>query len=165
VFKVVGAASVVFLSAAVWIGCRTPSSPPAPEQPLAFSHRIHAGQFNIDCQYCHVYARRGPVAGIPSVQRCAGCHFVIASDRPQVVRLMEYWERREPVPWMRIHRLPAHARFSHQSHVVAGVACATCHGDVAQMEGAAQVTPLMMGWCLTCHDDERAPRDCLTCHH
>jgi len=145
--------------------------PPAPRQtaasgqPLAFSHRVHAGDRAIPCQLCHAYARRGPVAGIPSVQRCAQCHLTIATDRPEIVRLTEIWEAREPIPWVRVHDLPDYVRFTHKRHVVAAVACETCHGDVARMEAVVQTAPLTMGWCLNCHQERQAPTDCLVCHY
>lgn len=173
--RLVPAALIIFLATTAWFAWSAraqdqtaaeapPTQPGPPGQPLAFSHARHVGQFNMDCQYCHAYARRGPVAGIPSVQRCIQCHFVIAKDQPEIARLMEFWNRREPIPWVRVHRLPDYVRFSHQRHVAGGVQCQTCHGDVGQMDAAVQVAPLTMGWCLTCHDDQQAPRDCLICH-
>ena len=135
------------------------------EQPLAFSHRIHAGDNSIPCQLCHSYARRGPVAGIPSVQRCVQCHLTIATQRPEIVKLMAYWKAKKPIAWTRVHELPDYVRFTHKRHVLAGVACQTCHGDVAKMEAAVQMAPLTMGWCLSCHNERRASTDCLVCHH
>ena len=134
-------------------------------QPIAFSHSHHVTEIGIDCQFCHAYARRGPVAGIPSVQRCAGCHRVVLSEQPEILRVLEYWENEEPIPWVRVHDLPDHVRFTHKAHVRAGVACETCHGDVAEMEAAVQVESLSMGWCVSCHEDRGATRDCLACHY
>ena len=136
-----------------------------PDQPIAFSHRIHAQDNAIPCLYCHVYARRGPVAGLPSVQRCAGCHGQVAKDKPEVVKLMGYWSRREPIPWQRVHDLPDFTRFSHKRHVLAEVDCRECHGDVQKMEAAVQVASLTMGFCLECHKRRQASTDCLTCHY
>lgn len=134
-------------------------------QPIAFSHAHHVAEVGIDCQFCHAYARRGPVAGIPSVQRCAGCHRSVLSERPEILRVLEYWENEEPIPWVRVHDLPDHVRFTHKAHVRAGVACETCHGAVAEMEAAVQVESLGMGWCVSCHEDREATRDCLACHY
>ena len=133
-------------------------------QPIAFSHQLHAGELEFDCQLCHPYARRGPVAGIPSVARCVGCHRIVKVDRPEIVKILQYWEDEEPIPWVRVHSLPDHVRFTHKRHVRAGVACQTCHGDVTQMDAAQQVEPLTMGWCLSCHEERQASIDCLTCH-
>jgi hypothetical protein len=134
-------------------------------QPLAFSHRVHARDNAIPCQLCHAYARRGPVAGIPSVQRCVQCHLSVAPTKPEIVKLMASWKAKKPIAWLRVHDLPDYVRFTHKRHVLAGVACQTCHGDVAQMEAASQTAPLTMGWCLNCHKERRAPTDCLACHY
>lgn len=133
---------------------------PAGDQPIAFSHRIHAGENAIPCQYCHIYAQRSSVAGVPPVALCAGCHQVIATDRPEVQKLMGYWERGEPIPWVRIHDLPDFSRFPHNLHINArnetfpeGVPCQNCHGSVQEMDVVQKAIPKfgLMGWCLECH--------------
>jgi hypothetical protein len=134
-------------------------------QPIDFSHAHHVSEIGIDCQFCHAYARRGPVAGIPSVQRCAGCHESVLSEEPEIVRVLEYWENEEPIPWVRVHDLPDYVRFGHKPHVRAGVACASCHGNVEEMDAAVQVESLSMGWCLSCHEERGVTRDCLACHY
>ena len=134
-------------------------------QPIDFSHHHHVTEIGLDCQMCHVYARRSQVAGIPSVQRCAGCHEQVLTDAPEVRRLLEFWENEAPIPWVRVHDLPDHVRFSHKRHVLGGVNCAECHGDVGQMESARQVESLSMGWCLNCHQERDVSRDCLICHY
>ena len=149
----------------------TPDSPvpsQAPgdrRQPIAFSHRVHAGTNAIPCQLCHTYARRGPVAGIPAVQRCVQCHQTVTPEEPEVVKLMAYWKDKKPIAWLRVHDLPDYVRFTHKPHVVAGVACQSCDGDVSKMEGAVQTESLSMGWCLNCHKERHAPTDCLVCHY
>ena len=140
-------------------------APAATTQPIAFDHSHHVREVGLDCQFCHAYARRGPVAGIPSVQRCAGCHETVLSDRPEILKLLEYWEQEEPIPWLRVHDLPDYVRFSHKSHIRSGVTCENCHGDVSTMEAAVQVESLSMGWCLSCHEDRGVTRDCLACHY
>ncbi len=140
-----------------------PGTPPV--QPIDFSHALHVEQARMDCQFCHAYARRGPVAGIPSVQRCVGCHQDILSEAPEILKVLDYWENEEPIPWVRIHNLPDHVRFNHKAHLRAGIDCAECHGDVGQMTIARQVSSLTMGWCVDCHETHNASRDCLICHH
>ena len=135
------------------------------DQPIAFSHAHHVGEYEITCEFCHAYARRGPVAGIPSVERCVGCHRSILSDQPEIQKLFGYWENEEPIPWIRIHDLPDYVRFTHKAHVRAEIACDNCHGNVAQMEVVQQTESLSMGWCLDCHKERNASRDCLTCHY
>jgi hypothetical protein len=163
---------------------------PAPKQPILFSHKIHAGDFKIDCQYCHADARRSEYAGLPSVQRCLGCHKITAADRPEIQKLAQYAARNEPIPWQRVFKVPEFTYFPHKPHVRAAVACQTCHGPVETMTTAAGTTgprlvndllnvaglrpaspPLSMGWCIECHRRENAtrgmhaPLDCVTCHH
>ena len=153
----------------------------APEQPIAFSHKIHAGDNDIPCQYCHTEARRSPSAGVPSVNKCMGCHNEVATESPLIRQVAEYWENKEPIPWIRVHDLPDFVHFTHKRHVQAGVACQTCHGPVETMDkiavysrnndgpslfasstgyivnsdtsdvGAAQNDHWQMGLCLNCH--------------
>ena len=78
-----------------------PGADPA-AQPIAFSHAHHVTEVGVDCQFCHAYARRGPVAGIPSVQRCGGCHRVVLNEQPEILKMLEYWENEEPIPWVRV---------------------------------------------------------------
>ncbi|HIM50486.1 MAG: cytochrome c family protein [Vicinamibacterales bacterium] len=134
-------------------------------QPIAFSHAQHVTAVGVDCQFCHAYARRGPVAGIPSVQRCVGCHRVVLNEQPEILKVLEYWENAEPIPWIRVHDLPDYVRFAHKPHIRAGVDCADCHGQVEKMHAAVQVESLSMGWCLSCHQERDVTRDCLACHY
>ena len=148
-----------------------PPTRSGPVQPIFFSHVVHAGSFQIACQYCHANARRGPAAGVPSVERCMGCHKIIAAQgNPEVQKLHGYWERQEPIPWVRIFKLPEFVQFPHKPHVQAGLQCQTCHGRIEAMEQVAAKTgqnivndlmnlagipakpPLLtMGWCVECH--------------
>jgi Cytochrome c7 and related cytochrome c len=89
----------------------------------------------------------------------------IASEKPEIVKLLGYWERKEPIAWLRVHDLPDFVRFTHKRHVAAGVECRTCHGDVARMDAPVQTAPLTMGWCLSCHKERKAPTDCVACHY
>ena len=111
------------------------TSAPGPVQPIFFSHVIHAGSYQIACQYCHANARRSSTAGVPSVERCMGCHKIVAAEgNPEVKKIHEYWERKEPIPWLRVFKIPEHAQFTHKPHVQAGVQCQTCHGRIEAME-------------------------------
>jgi mono/diheme cytochrome c family protein len=141
-------------------------SAPAPVQPIEFSHAIHAGSYGIDCQYCHADARRGVYAGLPSVARCMGCHKLVAAQgNPEVQKVHEYWNRKEAIPWVRIHKLTGFVHFPHKRHVQVGLPCQTCHGPVETMQRIAQVAPLTMGWCVGCHAERRGPLECVVCHH
>jgi Cytochrome c7 and related cytochrome c len=136
----------------------------SPLQPLAFSHKLHAGTNGIHCLFCHPYAARSPVAGIPAVADCRACHLFISPNAPEIKKLMGYWDRKEPIPWVRVHLLPDHVYFPHMMHLRAGVACTNCHGEVAAMERITRKASLKMGWCLDCHRQHKASIDCWTCH-
>lgn len=137
-------------------------------QPIAFPHDIHAGQYEIDCQYCHYSAERSVDAGMPPVGTCMGCHQVIpGQENPQqIVALRAYAERGEAIPWVRVYKVADHVHFPHMRHVSAGVECQTCHGEVEQMGVVEEVNqPLDMGWCVSCHREQGADTDCTVCHY
>ncbi len=149
----------------------------APIQPIHFSHKIHAGDNQIDCNFCHSSARKSKHSGIPSLNVCMSCHENIYEYNGEVDLAEGYtkefydaeiqklydavgWNAEErtysgeeqPVKWVRIHNLPDLAYFNHSQHVtVAGLDCQTCHGPVEEMEILYQYSPLTMGWCIDCH--------------
>lgn len=137
-----------------------------PDQPINFSHKIHAGDNQIPCMYCHIYADRSRVAGVPNVARCMGCHKVIKTDAPEIIKLTSYWDKKEPIPWVKVYNLPDYVHFTHKRHIKAGLDCKACHGDVASMAKITKVSSLEMGWCLSCHTKREVKdgRDCWTCH-
>jgi hypothetical protein len=181
-------AVLIFLAVSSW--SRQPAVAKAPPQPINFPHNVHVETYKMDCRYCHADARRSKAAGLPSVERCLGCHKITAADKPEIRKLAEYGARREPIPWVRVFKVPEFTYFPHKAHVRAGVKCETCHGEVAKMTTVAARTgpnlvndllnlagfrpaapPLTMGWCVDCHRAEnakgrtQAPLDCVTCHH
>lgn len=144
-------------------------------QPIAFPHNQHAGaeegQNNMDCMFCHYSAERSVDAGIPPVSMCAGCHQVIpgANNPEEVAKVMEYWNNREPIPWVRIYKVADHVHFPHMRHIDAGLECQQCHGEVQTMEVLNSRDPAWggdnMGWCVDCHRTEEASTDCAVCHY
>ena len=139
-------------------------------QPIAFPHDVHAGQYQIDCQYCHFSAERSVDAGIPPVSSCMGCHLLIGGTTEQaqteIAKVRDYYNRGEPIPWARIYKVADHVHFPHLRHVAADVACQTCHGEVQEMGVLEEVEqPLLLGWCVTCHRDQGADFDCTVCHY
>ncbi len=143
----------------------------APEQPVNFSHRIHAGTrdnggHEIPCMHCHVNAARSFSAGVPSVEKCMNCHKAVATDKPEIQKVAGYWERREAIPWIKVHDLPDFVHFTHKRHIKAGIECADCHGDVASMDRVTRVNDLKMPFCVDCHTENNVEngRDCWTCH-
>jgi len=147
----------------------------SPEQPIPFSHRVHAGQMNMPCLYCHYGAQRSRHAGIPPAETCMNCHRVTKTDSPAIVQLAALYDSDRPIPWQRIHRLPDFVFFDHRPHVASGIQCQTCHGEVQSMATVYQFMSLRMSNCLACHRDPRAalpagssilrgPEDCDACH-
>ncbi len=124
-----------------------------PEQPVPYSHRLHAGQLGIDCRYCHANVERSFEAMVPPTQTCMGCHTLVRPESARLAPVRESWASGDPVPWVRVHNVPDHVFFDHSVHVAAGVGCVSCHGRVDRMEVVSIAEPLSMGWCLDCHRD------------
>ena len=172
----------------------------APEQPVPFAHPVHVQKLGMNCLYCHYAANKSPDPGMPAVATCMGCHTLIGPQRPaldgQPARrsaaldtLTAYWNRKQPIPWVRIHKVPEYVHFPHNRHVNAGVTCQTCHGQVQGMNRVYQYASLNMGWCVNCHvkgyqpaegmraagleptqqdvaaPPKRARYDCASCHY
>jgi mono/diheme cytochrome c family protein len=139
-----------------------------PEQPIAFSHKVHAGENGVDCNYCHSSARNSKHSGIPSANVCMNCHTYINEGTitgtseiskiydaigfdPDTRTYIEGYDQK-PIKWVRIHNLPDLSYFNHSQHVVAGkVECQTCHGPIEEMDVVYQHAELTMGWCIDCH--------------
>ena len=149
-----------------------------PEQPIKFSHKIHAGDDKIDCNYCHSGARHSKSSGIPSLNLCMNCHkaidgsdgkvFTYNGEQYSMVEEIkkiyehldydpetgEYGDNPTPVKWIKVHNLPDHVFFSHSQHVTVGEQkCQTCHGPVEEMDVVKQYSPLTMKWCIECHQE------------
>lgn len=123
-----------------------------PTQPIAFSHKLHAGEHQINCAYCHTSVYKGKSANIPSANICMNCHSQIKTESPEIKKIYRAIERKQPVQWVRIHNLPDLAYFNHSQHTqVAGLQCQTCHGPIQNMEVVYQYSALTMGWCINCH--------------
>ena len=149
-----------------------------PIQPIEFSHKIHAGDNKIDCQYCHSSAKHSKTSGIPSANVCMNCHMNIsevAEDTKiglhgkevldkEIQKLydavgwdadkLKYTGETKPIEWVRVHNLPSFVYYNHSQHVtVAGIKCQKCHGPVEEMDELYQFAPLTMDWCITCHKE------------
>lgn len=124
----------------------------APKQPIAFSHKLHAGMYEIDCNYCHTGVNKGKSATIPSVNICMNCHNAIKTESKEIQKIYKAIENNKPIEWVRVHNLPDLAYFNHAQHVkVGGIECQKCHGPVQEMEVVEQYSSLTMGWCINCH--------------
>ncbi len=132
------------------------------EQPINFLHQTHVALNELTCEFCHIYARRSKVSGVPPVQVCAGCHLHIPGTVPpqtnEIRKIIElHWKKGKPIAWKKIHDLPDFINFSHDVHISAGFDCSSCHGDPMKTKTPEPYMldgeiPQSMGWCLTCHD-------------
>jgi hypothetical protein len=122
-------------------------------QPVQFDHRHHSWEEGIDCRYCHASAEVSPVAGIPPVSLCMGCHDQVWNKSPRLEPVRQAFFNGQPIPWAKVHDLPDFVYFDHSIHLAKGVGCVSCHGRVDQMPVVRQVAPLTMQWCLDCHRD------------
>jgi len=143
-----------------------------PRQPIFFRHDIHAGQFKINCQYCHYSVSVSSEPGIPSMGTCMNCHLVIggtdSTAQREIAKVRDSYNNKQPVEWTRVHFLARHAHFPHMRHIKAmgPNACATCHGDVARMPQVFKVNNVNnMGFCINCHLQRNVSRDCSVCHY
>jgi mono/diheme cytochrome c family protein len=134
----------------------------APTQPIAFSHKLHAGDKQIACEYCHTSVRKAKHANIPSASICMNCHIKIKTESEQIAQIYEaidydpkakiFGKNIKPIQWVRVHNLPDHVYFNHSQHVeLAGIECEECHGPIKEMSKVYQYSPLTMGWCIDCH--------------
>lgn len=151
------------------------------DQPIDFSHKIHAGDYKIPCLYCHSGAQKSRHAGIPSANVCLNCHSQIKVDSSEVQKIHKAIREQKPLVWFKHHDLPDHAYFSHSRHVNADIRCQTCHGEIETMAKPVPIK-ITMGWCVNCHRDadkkiigqsSEMPKyhmnftklDCARCHH
>jgi hypothetical protein len=122
----------------------------------------------MNCVYCHYAAYKSPDPGMPAVSTCLGCHVApapILPNSPEIQKLANFAAKNAPIPWIRIHVLPEYVQFPHVRHVNAGVDCQTCHGPVQDMPVVKQQETLNMGWCVSCHIENKVRYDCATCHY
>ncbi len=175
-------ASVVLLvvvCCALFAGCRFKwghigyNTGYAPDQPLPFSHELHAGKYEVPCLYCHTNPEVSLHSSIPSLNICMNCHSVVGAGKPAIQQLQKKYYAGESVNWVKVHMLPDHVKFNHKRHVTfladkenRQQACKTCHGEVEKMEILNQHSSLSMGWCVNCHreNSEKAQLNCSTCH-
>jgi hypothetical protein len=155
---------VIFLAVILWFDLLYYPGPRGPQQPIPFSHRVHAGKKRIGCLVCHPEAALTSTGGIPPIERCMHCHRRIIPTFYPIQELRRHYEEKIPVVWNHVTRLPDFAYFPHTMHVNRSIDCSRCHGDVKAMDRVVRMTAINMGFCLSCHREYNAPVDCFTCH-
>ena len=143
----------IYLTGLVWYGAspKTTDVGYAPEQPVPYSHALHAGELGLDCRYCHTTVEKAGHAAIPETMTCMNCHERVRTTSKALAPVRDGAKSDQPIEWLKVHDLPDYAYFNHSAHVARGVGCVSCHGRVDQMEVVYQKEPLSMSWCLTCH--------------
>ncbi|MDP6941298.1 MAG: cytochrome c3 family protein [Planctomycetota bacterium] len=161
------AVAPVYVIGLLWYGAspETMNTGYSPEQPIPFSHALHAGELGMDCRYCHITVEESATASIPPSSVCMNCHERIHVESIALEPLRQSVETGNPIEWMRVHDLPDYVYFDHSAHVNKGVSCVECHGRVDTMDQVKQVEPMSMGWCLDCHrhpEPQLRPKDLVT---
>jgi hypothetical protein len=145
---------VVAVIALMWFLVRTPYATEVNvirEQPIPFSHQHHVSDVGMDCRYCHFSAETSSFAGIPPTSVCMNCHAWLFNDQEILSPVRESYREEVPIEWTRVHDLADFAYFNHRIHLHKGIACVTCHGNVAEMPLMWRENSLLMEWCLQCH--------------
>lgn len=137
---------------------------PAPEQPLPFSHRNHAGDLKLKCKMCHFNAGSGETMQIAKPAVCMQCHSAIKTDSPAIQKLTAFAKSDREIHWARVYEIPSYVNFSHKSHLDAGNQCQDCHGPVATREALSREGDISMGGCMNCHRAKKVSIDCTFCH-
>ena len=136
----------------------------APEQPLPFSHKTHAGALKLACRLCHTNPDPGATEGIPPAGTCMQCHSTIKTGSPAIQKLAAYSHDQKPIPWVRVYEIPDYVNFSHRTHIAAGNTCEDCHGKVTESDRLSREKDISMTGCLLCHQAKNAGTGCTFCH-
>ena len=164
--------ALAFLSVS-WAQSPSPSSPLAPaqpatesgpQQPIPFSHKVHAGTLAMACDGCHTFSHSGETLGIPQANTCMQCHQTIAASELPIQKLAAYAKSGAIIPWVRVYQLPDFVTFSHKTHLDHGITCQNCHGKVATRDRLFQESDISMAGCTKCHTTKKAATECNTCH-
>lgn len=143
---------------------QAPPHPPAPDQPIPFSHKAHAGDLKLKCKMCHPNAGSGETMQIAKASVCMQCHSAIKTDSPSIQKLAEYAKSGQDIPWVRVYEIPSWVSFSHKTHLDAGNTCEDCHGHVAERQQLFREADMTMGGCVNCHRLKKVSTDCNLCH-
>jgi len=143
----------------------SPATRIRPEQPIPFSHRVHAGVKAIQCQFCHPYVGRSIFPGIPPVEKCLYCHKYIIANFPWIQKEHQYFNTNTPTPWKKVFYTPEHVFFRHVRHIKKNIECQQCHGQIQTMD-RIPAKKFKMGFCVDCHKQNKAKLGCwLACHN
>lgn len=154
----------VLLAAFIGVVAQTGEAPRGPEQPVPFSHKLHAGAQGLKCATCHKNPDPGERMGLPTPATCMQCHEDVKPDSPAIQKLAAFAKDKRNLRWVRVYEIPSYVFFSHRVHLTAGATCAECHGEVKELEQMYRVKAINMASCVNCHQAKGASVDCSYCH-
>ncbi len=143
---------------------QTRQPPPAPAQPIAFSHKRHAGNLGLKCATCHQNPDPGERMGLATAALCMQCHEAVKTESPALQKLAAFASDKREIKWVRVYEIPTFVFFSHRAHATAGSKCADCHGEVKELEQMSRQMDVSMASCMNCHQTKGASIDCTYCH-
>jgi hypothetical protein len=155
---------LIFTGAFIYFFFTSPAMRIGPEQPIPFSHNVHSGVKQIQCQYCHPYVAYSNFPGLPPVEKCLHCHNYIIVKHPWIQVEHRYFNTQTPTPWVKVNYVAEHVLFNHQRHINSQIVCDQCHGPVQNLQ-RLPAKIWRMGMCIECHQEKKANLDCwLACH-
>jgi hypothetical protein len=161
---VISLLTVFFVAAFLFFFYTEPATRTGPQQPIPFSHNVHSGIKQIQCQYCHPYVAYSNHPGLPPVEKCLHCHNYIIVKHPWIQKEHEYFNNQKSTPWVKVNYVAEHVLFNHQRHINSKIVCRQCHGEVQNQQRLPQKI-WRMGICIECHKQKKANLDCwLACH-
>lgn len=143
---------------------QTKQPPPPPEQPIPFSHKLHAGTQQLKCATCHKNPDPGERMGLATAAMCMQCHEDVKTDSPAIQKLASFANNKREIKWVRVYEIPSYVFFSHRAHLEAGGTCVECHGEVKELEQMYRAKEINMASCMNCHQAKGASIDCTYCH-
>lgn len=162
--RLTGVGCTVVLLATASAQAPAPHTASPPEQPIAFSHKLHGGTLKLECKTCHPNPDPGDLMTLPASSVCLECHTTIAVDKPDIQKMTALAKSGEPIPWERVYQIPDYVYFSHKYHLAAGATCEECHGRVTERDQLFRESDISMGGCMACHQAKSASIDCTYCH-
>jgi hypothetical protein len=157
---------IVIVAAVVCVASAQAPKPNAtpPEQPIPFSHKVHAGTLKLQCKMCHSNPDPGEMMTVAVASKCMQCHTSMKADSPAIRKLAGAAKNDREIKWERVYEIPAYVAFSHRAHLTAGTTCVDCHGKVAERDQLFREADISMGGCMNCHRTRKVSIDCAFCH-
>lgn len=135
-----------------------------PQQPVAYSHQVHAGMLQLKCALCHANPNPGEMMKFPAVSTCMGCHSAVKTESAEIRKIAAATASKAELKWVRVYQIPSYVNFSHRSHMETGNKCSECHADVTIRDALFKEGDISMGGCMNCHRLKKASIDCTYCH-